>query len=76
MMNTYVGAGPLDLSELLNLERQLAATLSEAADEIAHSECFDDEQRAEVYTIVQALLSDTDAHRAAIEQLSRSRCDA
>jgi len=35
---------------------------------IAHAQCFDDEQRAEVYTILDALKSDCDAHRRIVGQ--------
>lgn len=44
------------------LEDQLRATLLAAADEVAHAECFDDEQRAEVYSILNALKNDSERH--------------
>ncbi|MCK4601656.1 MAG: hypothetical protein KAU28_04275 [Phycisphaerae bacterium] len=59
------------ISGMVKMEDQLAATLFEASDEIAHTECLDNEQRAEVYTILQALKSDTNSHRALIELLAR-----
>jgi chorismate synthase len=60
-----------DVSLLAGIEHQLAAALVETADEIKHVECFDDEQRAEVYAILQALRTDTEAHRAMVELLAR-----
>ena len=45
------------------------AAKGETADEIAHVECFDEEQRSEVYAILQALKSDTEAHQLMVNQL-------
>jgi len=53
-----------------NVEEQLAATLMATSEEIAHSDCLDVEERAEVYTIVQAILADTHVHRRTIELLA------
>ena len=52
------------------LEDRLADQLSQASQEVDRAECFDDEQRAEVYAILEALHSDTRAHRRAIHLLS------
>ena len=60
---------PADVSAVAKLEDQLAADLYQTADEIAHAECFDDEQRSEIYTILEALKADTQAHRAAVKLL-------
>ena len=60
-----------DVSALTGIEHQLASVLIETADEIKHVECFDDEQRAEVYAILQALRDDTEAHRAMVDLLAR-----
>ena len=58
-----MGKAAINLSDkAVGLEDQLRATLLAAADEIAHAECFDDEQRAEVYSILHALKSDSDRH--------------
>lgn len=59
-----------EMSAMLSMEKQLAATLTEASDEIAHTECLDCEQRAEVYTIIQALKSDTKNHHELVELLT------
>ena len=53
---------PPDLTVLTRLEETLAEQLVKIQYELDHADCFDDEQRAEVYTIVQALRDDTQAH--------------
>ena len=65
------GIRSADLSELANLEGRLAATLTSASDELAHAESFDAEQRAEIYAILEALRTDTAAHRLLLEALER-----
>ena len=57
---------------LANVEGRLAATLMATSEEIAHSECLDVEERAEVYTIVEAILADTKLHRQTIELLAHT----
>jgi hypothetical protein len=58
------GPGPADISrKAAALEEDLSRTLRRTAEEIAHSECLDEEQRAEVYAILEALRSDTQTHR-------------
>jgi hypothetical protein len=52
----------------LGVEEKLAASLMKTKAIIAHAQCFDDEQRAEVYTILDALKSDCDAHRRIVGQ--------
>ncbi|MCD6304586.1 MAG: hypothetical protein J7M21_06455 [Planctomycetes bacterium] len=52
-------------------ESRLMAILSAASREIDHSECLDAEDRAEVYAIIKAISSDTQAHRRAVELLYR-----
>jgi hypothetical protein len=52
------------------LEDRLARQLSETSREIDRAECFDPEQRAEVYAIMEALQTDARAHRRAIRLLS------
>ncbi|HUT61049.1 MAG TPA: hypothetical protein VNA25_24645 [Phycisphaerae bacterium] len=46
-----------------HVEDELARSLSRTSRQVAQAECFDDEQRAEVYTILQALRADTNAHQ-------------
>jgi hypothetical protein len=59
-----------NVQRMTALEDGLAATLTETADDIAHSECFDHEQRAEVYTILRTLTANTAQHRAMAEILA------
>ena len=54
------------LSALAEVEEQLAAVLKETAGEVARSRCFDNEQRAEVYAILDAMRSDVEAHRQSV----------
>ena len=54
------------LSALAEVEDQLAAVLCETAGDVARSQCFDREQRAEVYAIIDAMRSDVEAHRQSV----------
>jgi hypothetical protein len=69
-MTGIQGSSPSDVSALTSLEEQLAAQLYVTADEISRAECFDDEQRSEVYTILETLQADSQAHRAAVKLIS------
>jgi len=62
------GRGPANLG---SMEERLGAILLRTADEVAHSECFDCEQRAEVYTILETLKANTETHRAMVKLLNR-----
>ena len=64
------GSGAGGDSTTATMEDKLSAALVETADEIAHAECFDAEQRAEVYSILDALKLDTEAHRAQMKLLT------
>jgi hypothetical protein len=55
---------------IAGVESQLSAILSATSDEIAHSECLDVEDRAEVYSILQAIQGDSEMHRQAIQHLT------
>jgi hypothetical protein len=58
---------PAEIShKAIRLEEELAAALQQTAEEMAHAECLDDEQRAEVYTIIETLRSDTKTHRQVV----------
>ena len=72
MQPTAPQAAPGDgFSHVACLEARLVAILGRTAKEVDHTECFDQEQRAEVYAILQALKSDTDVHRAMVDLLAR-----
>ena len=58
----------VDISGLANMEDQLAAVISRAASEVGHIDTLDDEVRSEIYTIIQAIRSDTQQHRQIVGQ--------
>jgi hypothetical protein len=62
---------PLDLSQWASGESLIYDALTQTAQELAHAECFDEEQRAEIYAILQAIKSDTANHRQMVEMLAR-----
>ena len=70
-MSGTLGNYRSDVSNVVNLEQQLALTLSIAAKAVDHMDCFDAEQRSEVYTILQALRQDTAAHCTLVGQWVR-----
>ena len=53
------------------IEEQLAVKIGETSKEVAHTECFDTEERAEVYTILEALKLGTEAHRTQVKLLAK-----
>ena len=55
-------------SDLARIEQGLVDTVQAAAREVQHTECLDNEQRAEVYSILHALRNDTEAHRQIVGQ--------
>ncbi|MFP3938647.1 MAG: hypothetical protein ACLFVW_09945 [Phycisphaerae bacterium] len=59
-----------DMPNPAAVEQRLAAKLDAAADEISRAECFDSEQRAEVYAILAALREETNIHRDQAAQLA------
>ncbi len=70
LASTYV-------AEMGSLDDRFRATLTETSDDVAHSECFDREQRAEVYTILETLKANAETHRAMVKLLhSKLREDA
>ena len=56
--------------ELAQAETKLARTVTATAREIAHSECLDEEKRAEVYAILHVIQSDSDAHMKILSKLA------
>ena len=50
------------MSDMAQIESRLSAKLTEAANEVAHTETFDQEQRAEIYTILRSMRQDTEVH--------------
>ncbi len=60
-----------DFAQYVSAESRIADSLSKTADELAHSECFDQEQRAEIYAILQAIKTDTDNHHKTVKLLAK-----
>ena len=67
-MTDFQGNYISDVNKVVNIEGQLEAVLVKAAREVQHMEFNDQEQRAEVYTILRALQDDTAAHRRLVGQ--------
>jgi len=59
----------LKTSHIVDLETQILLSLTEASQEIEYVDCFDAEQRAEVHTILRAMLADTNVHRSLLDML-------
>lgn len=59
-----------NLQAAAGMESRLAADLTATSGEIAHSEYLSVEQRSEVYSILEALRSDTEHHKKAIRLLA------
>ena len=55
-----------DISNVMNMEQQLASALAKVSGELSHADFFDQEQRAEIYSILDALKVDTEAARATL----------
>ena len=51
------------LPSMAKIENHLAAILSQTAGQVAHTECFDTEQRSEIYAILESMKADTEANR-------------
>ena len=65
------GQIPSSLSELVALESQLASDLMDLLEDVEHTEFFDDEQRAELYTILKALQADSEMHRGTVLRVAQ-----
>ena len=51
------------VSGMEHLESRIAVALDQTAREVARAECFDAEQRSEVYAILASMRADSQAHR-------------
>lgn len=63
----YVATDP---SGWADAELYIGEVLAQTTEELAHAECFDQEQRAEIYAILQAIRNDTSNHRQIVELLA------
>ena len=59
-----------DAKKATSLEERLAAAIGKTVDDVAHTECFDREQRAEVYTILKTIRANTETHRDMVKLLA------
>lgn len=66
---TIAATNQLDLAALARLEEHVGSQLNQTLHELDHMDCFDDEQRAEIYTILKALCDYTQAHRGMLAGL-------
>lgn len=57
-------------ARLEGVESTIYQSLENSSEELAHAECFDEEQRAEIYAILQAIKTDTEKHRETIKLLA------
>ncbi len=58
------------IQAVVTMENVLATSLTATSSEVAHSEYLSVEQRSEVYSILEALRSDTEHHKKAIRLLA------
>ena len=66
-MTTNYDYVPAEISrKAVRLEEELSVSIRRTTEEMAHAECLDEEQRAEVYTILETLRSDTKTHRQVV----------
>ena len=70
-MTEAEGSASTYVTEMGSLGDKLKATLTETADDIARTESFDTEQRAEIYTILDTLKANTETHRAMVKLLTQ-----
>lgn len=69
-MSRMESAESNDKGQWVGVEAGIVQALSESAEELAHTECFDQEQRAELYTILEAIQADTASHQKVIDLLA------
>ena len=67
----------VEAKAIQDTEVDVAAALEETVFELEHAEGLDDEQRAEVHTILQAMLSDCRRHESVLKEfLAQANKDA
>ncbi|MDY7010819.1 MAG: hypothetical protein SVV80_08720 [Planctomycetota bacterium] len=65
-MSSFSGRSLGRLEQVAELEAVLLGRIEDAADELRHIECLDEEQRAEIHAILEAMKHDGQAHASAI----------
>jgi hypothetical protein len=61
---------PGDLGQVANLGSTLMAHVKAAAGDLQRLECLDEEQRAEIHAILEAMLHDSESHVRILQGLS------
>ncbi len=69
-MSSVSGRGLGRLKQVAELEASLLGRIEDAADELRHIECLDEEQRAEIHAILEAMKHDGQFHSSAIRALA------
>lgn len=72
-MTGLTGVDGVTLQGILRMENELFSCLQAVRSEVAHAECFDEEQRAEVYTILKSLSDNTAGRCAMLSALAAGR---
>jgi hypothetical protein len=61
-MNDRSGEFGSGISAIVEMEKQIAAALAATSSEVARAECFDAEQRSEIYVILETMTADSQTH--------------
>ncbi len=68
-MSSAEGEMSGQLERMAALENSLLSEIAAAAAELQRNECLDEEQRAEVHAILQALRHDSESHAAIVRSM-------
>jgi hypothetical protein len=61
---------PVQLRQMAAREKSLLGEIAAAAAELQRVDCLDEEQRAEVHAILEAMRHDSESHAAIVEVLA------
>ena len=75
-MSSVDGRTSADWRRPAQLERDLVGQIQAAAGELQRIECLDDEQRAEIHAILEAMAHDTQTHAHIIGSYVSEKGDA
>ena len=64
---------PRQLRQAAAMENSLLSQIDAAADDLQRVDCFDEEQRAEIHAILEAMKHDSESHSAIVQFLT-ARC--
>jgi len=65
---------PGGLAQLAELEKALLGRIDEANDALTRADCFDEEQRAEIHAILEAIRQDSEFHAHYVGSLGSEAC--